>query len=109
MKYMYDDKRTFKHLGTWAAEVRLLIATFFFWNSGTGMRMSQISLLQSILFQIVREHSALIPRIFPERWEAYNLFNYDHSKRTEPELRHASRLHANEVLSEANYASLPLV
>ena len=65
--------------------------------------MSQMGPLQSTLFQIVKEHSALIPRIFPERRESFNLFSYDHSKWTEPELGHAFRLLANEDLSEAKF------
>ena len=67
------------------------------------MQMSQMGPLPSILFQIVKEHSVLIPRIFPERREAYSLSSYDHSKWTEPELRHAFRLLANEDPSEAKF------
>ena len=103
MKYIYGDKRTMDHLKTWAAGIPLVTAAFFFWNSGTRMQMSQIGFLQSMLSQVLTERPALIPRILPERWEAYDLFGYDESTWSEPELQRAFRLLAREEASEAKF------
>ena len=66
MKYIYDDKRTSQLLSQWSGSMPVLIATFFFWNSGTREQRSQIGLLRSLLFQISHRRPALIHRIFPE-------------------------------------------
>ena len=44
----------------------VLVATFFFWNSGTQEQRPQIGLLRSLLFQILHHRPALIHLIFPE-------------------------------------------
>ncbi len=103
MKYVHGDERTIHHLKTWAASVPLVIATFYFWNSGTQMQMSRMGFLQSMLNQVLTEHPTLIPRILPERWEAYNLFGQDDSEWSEPELRQAFRLLTKEDASEAKF------
>ena len=103
MKYVRGDKRTIDHLKIWAAGVPLVIATFFFWNSGTQMQMSRMGFLQSMLSQVLTEHPTLISRILPERWEAYNLFGHDDFEWSEPELRQAFRLLTKEDASEAKF------
>lgn len=103
MKYIYGDKRTMDHLKTWAAGVPLVTAAFFFWNSGTRMQMSEVGFLQSILSQVLTERPALIPRILPERWEAYDLFGHDESVWSQPELQRAFRLLAREEAPEAKF------
>ena len=103
MKYLRRDKRTMDHLNTWAAGVPLVIATFFFWNSGTQMQMSELGFLQSMLSQVLKEHPALIPRILPERWETFDLFGHDESIWSVPELRQAFRLLAREESPEAKF------
>ena len=103
MKYIYADKRTMDHLKTWAAGVPLVTAAFFFWNSGTRMQMSEVGFLQSILSQVLTERPALIPRIVPERWEAYDLFGHDESIWSEPELQRAFRLLAREEAPKAKF------
>ena len=103
MKYIYGDKRTMDYLKIWAADVPLVTAAFFFWNSGTRMQMSEVGFLQSILSQVLAERPALIPRILPERWETYNLFGHDESIWSEPELQRAFRLLAREQAPEAKF------
>lgn len=66
MKYIYNDSRTPQILSQWSGSMPVLVATFFFWNSGTREQRSQIGLLRSLLFQILHHQPALIHRIFPE-------------------------------------------
>lgn len=77
MKYVVEDERTKEHLSSWSAPRDLLMAGFFFWNSGASMQMSQEGLLQSLLYELLRQchdSSNLVPLMFPDIWEAYNLF-----------------------------------
>lgn len=66
MKYIYNDERTSQMLAQWSGSMPVLVATFFFWNSGTQEQRSQIGLIRSLLFQILHHRPALIHRIFPE-------------------------------------------
>ena len=68
MKHLFDDKRTLNYLKTWAGNIRLCIATFFFWNSGTREQKSQPGLLRALLFQVLSQQPDLIPTILPEVW-----------------------------------------
>ncbi|KAF8851978.1 hypothetical protein BDZ45DRAFT_600666, partial [Acephala macrosclerotiorum] len=68
MKHIFDDERTTTFLKTWAGSTPLVIATFFFWNSGTTEQRSQKGLLRSLLFQILSRHPDLIPIVAPELW-----------------------------------------
>lgn len=45
----------------------VLVATFFFWNSGTQEQRSQVGLLRSLLFQILHHQPALMHLVFPEK------------------------------------------
>jgi len=67
------------------------------------MQMSQDGLLQSILYQILEKYPDLIPRLFPERWEAYNLFSHDPYQWTKQELLRAFTLLADEEPQNRSY------
>jgi hypothetical protein len=77
MKYLYNDPRTLEHLSAWAGRKALVMAGFFFWNSGTVMQMSKIGLLQALLYHSINRSIDLIPILFPERWKSYELFGGD--------------------------------
>ena len=66
MKYIYNDNRTSQLLSQWSGSMPVLVATFFFWNSGTREQRSQTGLLRSLLFQVLHHRPALMPLIFPE-------------------------------------------
>jgi hypothetical protein len=65
--------------------------------------MSQIGLSKSTLYQILTRSPGLIPRIFPERWEAYCLFSHDNSPWRKVELRPVLRLLARVDASSARF------
>lgn len=66
MKYIYNDKRTSQLLSQWSGSKSVLVATFFFWNSGTQDQRSQSGLLRSLLFQILHHRPELVHLIFPD-------------------------------------------
>jgi hypothetical protein len=81
-----------KHLMKWAAGDNLVIASFYFWNSGGQLQMIRRGFLLSFLSQILRQIPQLIPLASPSRWEALCLFNADPRDWTEEELLKALRI-----------------
>lgn len=61
MKYICDHERTKQTLQTWAGQEQLYTASYFFWNAGTTMQKSQLGLLQSLLYRVLRSNPELIP------------------------------------------------
>ena len=79
MKYICNHTITLDTLRHWAGLEKLFVASFFFWNSGFSMRKSQVGLLQSLLYQVLRACPALIPdvcspRLPKEPWTRRQLF-----------------------------------
>ncbi|KAH0559273.1 hypothetical protein GP486_004211 [Trichoglossum hirsutum] len=99
MKYNRQS-RCEKYLRKWAADSRLITATFFFWNSGIDLQMSQKGLLLSLLFQILRQCPELIPFASPSRWEALCLFNDDPREWTEQELHQMLRFATDKLTND---------
>ena len=92
--------RCTKHLQKWAAGSMLIVATFFFWNSGYQLQMSQNGLLRSLLHQILRQNPDLVPFVSPSRWEALCLFGEDPRETTDQELRQMLRSAAQSTTKE---------
>lgn len=55
MRMLHENKRTIELLRTWCCDLPLVTASFFFWNSGSKMQMSQDGLLRSVLVQMVEQ------------------------------------------------------
>lgn len=53
MRMLHENERTVDLLRTWCSGLPLVTASFFFWNSGSKMQMSQEGLLRSVLVQII--------------------------------------------------------
>lgn len=92
IKYVAQDLRTLEYLKRWVSGGTLVTASYFFWNSGTSMQMSQQGLLQSLLHQILSSYPAITSSLLPARWEAHYLFGDDPNPFTESELRQAFTL-----------------
>ncbi|KAF2647408.1 hypothetical protein K491DRAFT_614638, partial [Lophiostoma macrostomum CBS 122681] len=54
MKYLCDCPQTETRLRQWADQSKLVIATFYFWRSGTELQCSQRGLLRQLLYEILR-------------------------------------------------------
>ncbi|KAF7535216.1 hypothetical protein G7054_g5559 [Neopestalotiopsis clavispora] len=64
-----------EHLQKWAGgEDRLVVASFYFWASGSSIEASQHGLYRSLLYQILGKHPYLLPQITPRTWEALSTF-----------------------------------
>lgn len=79
MKYICNHSTTRHTLRSWAGSKRLFTANFFFWNAGFPMQKSQVGLLQSLLYQVLRACPELIakvcqPREAKEPWKRKDLF-----------------------------------
>ena len=79
--------RCSEFLKTWSAGQDLVLVSFYFWNAGNAIQMSQEGLLRSLLFQILSQMPAMISEISPTKWEALSLFNQDPESFTESEMR----------------------
>lgn len=67
MKYISQHDRTIGALQSWAKSHKLVLASYFFWNSGHYMEKSQLGLLQRLLYQILLASPELIFEHFPGR------------------------------------------
>ncbi|KAH8744417.1 hypothetical protein F5882DRAFT_342669 [Hyaloscypha sp. PMI_1271] len=79
------------YLRKWAGSKRLIIASFYFWNSGINLQMTHTGLLRSLLYQILRDYPELIPTAAPSRWESLSLLGSSPERWKESELE--STLH----------------
>lgn len=92
MRFISEDPRTTKHLKLWAKGNPLVTGSFFFWNSGTAMQMSRTGLMQSLLYQMLRDRPEHIFKIFQTRWEAYDSLRGGSYPWTWTELKQAFQL-----------------
>jgi AAA ATPase domain len=69
LKFLAENPKTTDMLKGWAGGDNLITASYYFWCSAKDPLMkSDLGLLRSILFQILRQHGQLIPHAFPEPW-----------------------------------------
>lgn len=69
MKFLARSPQVQQKLERWAGGKQLIIARFFFWNSGDKLQMSLEGLYRSLLFETCTQCPELIPRISPGLWE----------------------------------------
>ncbi|KAL1847972.1 hypothetical protein Daus18300_013775 [Diaporthe australafricana] len=68
MKFIVTQPRTFELLSEWASPKKPVIVSHYFWNGGTPMQRSLHGLLQTLLYEVVRQCPAIIPTICPDEW-----------------------------------------
>lgn len=88
VKFLSTNPRTIRCLQKWSGALPLVVAKFYFWNSGSVEQMSQEGLLQSLLLDIL-SHGLhhLVPKIFPQRWRVATILGQDTRRWTLSELR----------------------
>lgn len=69
MKYIADHQATASALARWAHPLPIVVASHYFWSSGTDMQKSQAGLLRSLLFEVFRRCPDLIRATCPGRWK----------------------------------------
>jgi len=68
MKYLVQDPRFKQALQEWAGDDNLVIATFYFWRSGAPIQRTQTGLLQSLLWQVLKQQPTMGSLLFPEQY-----------------------------------------
>lgn len=68
MKFLANHHNVRRALASWAAPQPILIATHYFWNSGTLMQKSEQGLLQSILHDILWQAPEITADVCKQRW-----------------------------------------
>lgn len=93
MKYLHNHENALTALRIWAGKKQLVTAGHFFWYAGTDMQKSQQGLLQTLLYNVLRQSPALVPVICKSRWDDSNQPSESESAWTRHELLDAfSRL-----------------
>ena len=70
MKYLGDHSALKENLSVWAGSWTLVVAKYFFWDLGKdALQKSQLGLLRSLLYQILRRHPNLIQEAFPPEYD----------------------------------------
>jgi hypothetical protein len=87
MKFIADHPATRSALSHWAHPLPVVIASHYFWGSGTEMQKSLQGLLQTLLYDIFRHCPDLIRVTCPSRWEAEQQEHERQQPWTLPELR----------------------
>ncbi|KAF2970415.1 hypothetical protein GQX73_g3154 [Xylaria multiplex] len=96
------------YLEKWAGNKDdLVVASFYFWASGTSMEASQQGLFQSLVFQLLSKRPELIPRAAPRIWEACCLFGWQPSAYVKEDL-YLMLYNAVKVLVEEDNAKVCL-
>jgi hypothetical protein len=103
MKYICDHQITIEALKTWAAPKSLVTASYFFWNAGERDQKSKKGLLQSLLYDILKQCPWVIPTVSPSRWEADDLFHNNPDPWTVSELSEAFTQLTQQSISKLRF------
>ncbi|KAH6955665.1 hypothetical protein BKA56DRAFT_503443 [Ilyonectria sp. MPI-CAGE-AT-0026] len=79
MKHAFGHQDTVRALKKWAEPADLCMASFYFWNQGFEMQKSQLGLLQSLLYQILKHLPTLIPQVLAGR-PSHEAWDFDELK-----------------------------
>jgi energy-coupling factor transporter ATP-binding protein EcfA2 len=70
MKFITGHVKTRSSLNTWSGGRKLVVASFYFWSSGTPLQRSQDGLLRCLLYKILSQAPDIMPTAVPRRWQA---------------------------------------
>ncbi|KAJ6784596.1 hypothetical protein PWT90_05520 [Aphanocladium album] len=76
MKFIADHESAQKALSIWSAPKRSIIVSHYFWCAGTQMQRSHNGLLQTLLFEILRQLPDVIETLLPARWGVYHMSSW---------------------------------
>ncbi|KAL8382080.1 hypothetical protein RB595_006052 [Gaeumannomyces hyphopodioides] len=74
MRYIQGHESLESALGQWSGNKQLLFASFFAWNSGSGIQRTEQGILRTILLQFLKRTPEFISRVFPQRWALFSVF-----------------------------------
>lgn len=67
MKYIANHHKTREALESWSSGQKLVVTSFYFWNSGTPMQRSKDDLRQKLPYQILCAAPELIVTFVPQQ------------------------------------------
>ena len=73
MKYIADSKEIKHYLRRWTGSRRLVLASHYFWSSGTSIQRSREGLLRSLLFDIFTQIPEIINIVYEDLWKGLDL------------------------------------
>ncbi|KAE9374984.1 hypothetical protein N431DRAFT_482087 [Stipitochalara longipes BDJ] len=68
MRFLFGHPSMAAYLKSWAGDLPISKAGFFFWTSGSKDQRSQTGLLRYLLHQLLSENRAMMPKAFPDLW-----------------------------------------
>lgn len=68
MKYLCSHTRVQAELQAWSGSDPPVVASYFFWRSGTELQKSQEGLLRSLLFEVLRKCPDIISKVIEIKW-----------------------------------------
>lgn len=84
MKFVADHEETRKALSAWAHGQKLIIASHYFWWSGTVLQKSQDGLLRTLLYVILRQCPKLIRVLYEDKWaRGLNTASFNETERSD--------------------------
>lgn len=93
MKHIADSNETKRCLRAWAGTDELIVASHYFTIYGTPIQRSLDGLLRSLLFGLLAQQPALIPKLLKDRWDRWA----DQPPWTQSELEAVFRLFGTET------------
>ncbi|ORY05157.1 hypothetical protein BCR34DRAFT_439739, partial [Clohesyomyces aquaticus] len=77
LKHIVRNPKTLELLRPWAHPHKLVLGSYFFWNSGSVLQKSQNGLIRSLLFEIFRLCPELIQQAFPNQAKSSMSMTWD--------------------------------
>ncbi|KAH8686404.1 hypothetical protein BGZ61DRAFT_533946 [Ilyonectria robusta] len=77
MKFLATHNDTQAKLQTWGGPRRVVMASHFFWSAGNAMQKSLTGLLQTLLYQVLKECPELIEVVCDSRWKTFESTHSD--------------------------------
>lgn len=74
MKFLVEHNDVRKHLEHWSSQRQLVIASFYFWNTGDELQKSQAGLLRTLLSQILAQIPSITAKVCPRHWALCKTF-----------------------------------
>lgn len=72
MKFLCGYHQTSEKLKIWAQGKEMICASYFFWSAGNNkLQKSQVGLLRSLLYQILRQRPDMISQAYPQVWKLW--------------------------------------
>jgi len=74
MKYIRAHPQTKQHLCKWAGGKTLITCSYYFWNSGSALQMSELGMARTLLYEAIRQAPELWCYLFQSKMEEFILF-----------------------------------